>query len=87
MPDLELDQPTRERIERLVKEEYQINRQPMLADADYLRLREIHFELDRYWDLLRERRALRESRRDSDPSRPRRSRPLRVDLQATPDKE
>jgi len=64
MPELELDQPTRERIEQLVKEEYRINQQPMLADADHLRLREIHFEFDRYWDSLRRRRALRESRRD-----------------------
>jgi len=87
MPDLELDQPTRERIERLVKEEYRINRQSMLADADYLRLREIHLELDQYWDLLRQRRALRESRRVPVQARLPRSRPLRVDPQAAADKE
>jgi hypothetical protein len=61
MPHLELDQPTRERIELLVKEESRLLLQPVLADADYRRLREIHFELDRYWDLLRRRRKLRVS--------------------------
>jgi len=59
MPECELDPPTRERIERLVQEEKRLLLQPALADADYRRLREIHFELDRYWDLLRRRRKLR----------------------------
>jgi hypothetical protein len=82
MKDLELDQPTRERIERLVKEEYRLHQQPMLADADHLRLREIHFELDRYWDLLRRRRALRDSRQDADQARAQRSPPRRIERRA-----
>jgi hypothetical protein len=58
---LEIDQTTRERIERLVSEEYRINHLPVLTDADHRRLRAIHVELDQYWDVLRLRRLRRQA--------------------------
>lgn len=62
MTGLDFDPPTRERIERLVTEEQRIYAQCSVSELDHERLRAIQRELDRYWDLLRQRRALRESR-------------------------
>lgn len=54
------------RIERLVNEEHQLrNREgrdaPEALEADSERLRGIEVELDVCWDLLRQRRALRDA--------------------------
>jgi hypothetical protein len=56
------------RIESLVAEEHQLrNREesdashPDAFEADQERLRDVEIELDRCWDLLRQRRALREA--------------------------
>jgi hypothetical protein len=56
------------RIERLVSEEHQLRtrEQQDSLDADRLeadqeRLRDVEIELDRCWDLLRQRRALRDA--------------------------
>jgi hypothetical protein len=62
------DESIANRIESLVTEEHQLrNReQSDAANADALevdeeRLREVEIELDRCWDLLRQRRALRDA--------------------------
>jgi hypothetical protein len=61
------------RIERLVTEEHDLRgrEQTDSSDADALeadaqRLRSVEIELDRCWDLLRQRRALREAGTDPD---------------------
>ena len=59
------------RIERLVDEEQELRAreerdridEPALAE-DRLRLREVEVELDRCWDLLRQRRARRSAGQD-----------------------
>ena len=60
------DESIAERIERLVAEEHELrgSEQNDAGDAgeleeDQRRLREVEIELDRCWDLLRQRRALR----------------------------
>ena len=67
------DESIAERIERLVAEEHEL-RQREEADssreealeADRERLRDVEVELDRCWDLLRQRRAQREFGADPD---------------------
>jgi hypothetical protein len=63
------DQPVRLHIERLVKEEHHLFGQGALSGADQKRLEEIKVELDQCWDLLRQRRALREFGKDPDKAR------------------
>ncbi len=58
------DQPVLGHIDRLVKEEEGLYAQSQLDDRD--RLAKIKVELDQCWDLLRQRRALREFGRDPD---------------------
>jgi hypothetical protein len=53
-------------IEQLVTEEKTLYAKADMSDADRDRLRKINVELDRCWDLLRRRRALREYGRDPD---------------------
>jgi len=60
------DQRVRNHIEQLVKEEHELYEQTALSPADRERLESVQFELDQYWDLLRQRRALREFGRDPD---------------------
>jgi len=60
MADQQTDQPIRSHIEQLVKEEHQLFAQGNLSDADRQRLEKLKVELDQCWDLLRQRRALRE---------------------------
>ncbi|MDX6660104.1 MAG: hypothetical protein QOJ55_926 [Solirubrobacteraceae bacterium] len=67
------DESITARIERLVNEEEQLRdrEQTDRADPDVLegereRLREVEVELDRCWDLLRQRRALRDAGADPD---------------------
>ena len=69
MPDRNLDPPTREHIEALVKEERRLLAQQTLADSDHRRLREIHVALDRCWDVMRQRWAVRQRRRSPDQPR------------------
>jgi len=67
------DESIAARIERLVSEEHEL-REREQADspnddalaADRERLRNVEVELDRCWDLLRQRRALREAGGDPD---------------------
>jgi hypothetical protein len=53
-------------IGELVEEEKKLYAKPEMSDADRARLAKIGVELDRCWDLLRQRRALREFGRDPD---------------------
>ena len=53
-------------IEELVNEEKKLYAQGEMSDAERERLAKINVELDRCWDLLRQRRALREYGRNPD---------------------
>ena len=58
-------------IEKLVAEEHTLRKREEAdsdeaLEADKGRLRDVEVELDRCWDLLRQRRALRESGGDPD---------------------
>jgi Protein of unknown function (DUF2630) len=56
----EKDQPVLDHIENLVAEEHRLYSHGSLNDADRERLTKIEVELDQCWDLLRQRRALRD---------------------------
>ena len=63
------DAPVHGEIERLVSEEHELwERESAGAatEADRKRLEELKVSLDQCWDLLRQRRALRESGADPD---------------------
>jgi hypothetical protein len=60
------DQPILGHINHLVEEEERLYAQKDLTDNDRKRLAQIKVELDQCWDLLRQRRALREFGRDPD---------------------
>ena len=51
-------------INQLVSEEERLYGQNQLTDEDQSRLAELKVELDQCWDLLRQRRALREFGKD-----------------------
>ncbi len=53
-------------IETLVQEEEALYAHGAPSDADRERLKALNVELDRCWDLLRQRRALREFGRNPD---------------------
>jgi Protein of unknown function (DUF2630) len=65
------DESIAARIERLVTEEHDLRAReqadspsPAALDTDRERLRAVEVELDRCWDLLRQRRALRNAGTD-----------------------
>lgn len=61
------DNEIHERIEQLVAEEHELyerGAQGGLSDSEHQRLESIQVKLDQAWDLLRQRRALREAGRD-----------------------
>ncbi len=60
------DQTVLDHIEHLVSEEKKLYAKGAISEAEQKRLSEINVELDRCWDLLRRRRALREFGRDPD---------------------
>jgi len=60
------DQPVLNYIQRLVGEEHRLYGQGRLPKADRKRLEKIQVELDQCWDLLRQRRALRDVGFDPD---------------------
>lgn len=51
-------------IDRLVSEEHRLEAVPAPSDAERARLAAVAVELDQCWDLLRQRRALREFGKD-----------------------
>jgi len=69
------DEQISERIEALVKEEHELldrgGSEGGLGEAEHARLEEIRVELDRYWDLLRQRRARRRAGQDPEGASPR----------------
>ncbi len=67
------DESVAGRIERLVAEEHELLQQEQQdrtdterLDQDHDRLADVRVELDRCWDLLRQRRALRDAGGDPD---------------------
>ena len=60
------DQAILKHIEGLLAEEHWMYERGKLSDDDRLRLKQITVELDQLWDLLRQRRALREYGRNPD---------------------
>lgn len=60
------DQSVLQHINRLVNEEEQLYGQTELTDDDSERMAKLKVELDQCWDLLRQRRALREFGKDPD---------------------
>lgn len=69
------DEKVSERIESLVQEEHELlergGTEHGLDEAGHARLEAIRVELDRYWDLLRQRRARRRAGQDPDGASPR----------------
>jgi len=66
--------PALDAINTLSEEEHELREREghgPLPEADRLRLAEIELQLDRYWDLLRQRRARREAGLDPDEAEPR----------------
>ena len=59
------------RIEQLASEEHRLFEKGTLDDTERRRLSHIQIELDQCWDLLRQRRALREFGRDASDAQPR----------------
>lgn len=63
------------RIHALVEEEHELRARhendELDADAERQRLQAVEVELDRCWDLLRQRRALRDTGQDPDTASPR----------------
>ena len=69
MPRDDQDQSVLSHIDRLVKEEEQLYAQEELSVDDRARLDALKVQLDQCWDLLRQRRALREFGDDPDKAR------------------
>jgi Protein of unknown function (DUF2630) len=60
------DEGILKRIERLVDEEQKLYGKQDVNDSEQVRLEKLQVELDQCWDLLRQRRALREFGKDPD---------------------
>jgi hypothetical protein len=75
MANEEKDQSVLRHIDQLVKEEERLYGKSGLTDDDQVRLKKLKVELDQCWDLLRQRRALREFGEDADKAK---VRPARI---------
>lgn len=53
-------------IEELIAQEQRLFHESHLSDEEKGRLDKIQIELDQYWDLLRQRRALRDAGKNPD---------------------
>jgi hypothetical protein len=71
MANEQKDQSVLNHIDQLVKEEERLYAKNGLTDEDEERLAEVKVELDQCWDLLRQRRALREFGKDPDKAKAR----------------
>jgi hypothetical protein len=60
------DESILKRIEKLVSEEQTLYGKDGIEDSEQVRLEKLQVELDQCWDLLRQRRALREFGKDPD---------------------
>ena len=65
MEEHDKDQSVLAHIQRLVAEEHRLFEQESLAPEGSKRLADVQVELDQCWDLLRQRRALRETGGDA----------------------
>jgi hypothetical protein len=65
MEDASKEAPVLTDIQELVAEEHRLFDKRSLDDAESRRLAKVQVELDQCWDLLRQRRALRETGRDA----------------------
>jgi hypothetical protein len=78
------DQSAIERINELAREEHELFQKESIGqvtDAERERLQHLQVELDRCWDLLRQRRARREFGVDPDDAQPRSERTVEGYLQ------
>ncbi len=64
MDEPRTDQSVLDHIQRLVTEEERLYGHGSPSEADRARLTKLNVELDQCWDLLRQRRALREFGKD-----------------------
>jgi hypothetical protein len=64
--DGQTDEAVLGRITRLVEEERELHNRPEVDSKEQERLEALRVELDQCWDLLRQRRALREFGEDPD---------------------
>ncbi len=72
MPEQAKDLPVLNHIQDLVAEEHRLygrGAQGALSDAERQRLKTIEVELDQCWDLLRQRRGLRDAGQDPSEAR------------------
>jgi hypothetical protein len=53
-------------IEELIAEEQRLYAKTDITDDERVHLRDVEVKLDQYWDLLRQRRALRDAGKDPD---------------------
>lgn len=65
------DQEVLDHIDQLVKEEHELRArheatETELSPAEHRRMEQLQVDLDRYWDLLRQRRSMRETGGDPD---------------------
>lgn len=60
------DQPVLDYIQSLVSEEHRLYAKGSLSKSDRERMTKVQVELDQCWDLLRQRRALRETGQNPD---------------------
>lgn len=60
------DQPVLDYIQGLVSEEHRLYAKGSLNKSDRERMTKVQVELDQCWDLLRQRRALRETGQNPD---------------------
>jgi hypothetical protein len=63
------DERVHDRIEKLVAEEHELYERGGLSADEHNRLEAIKVSLDQCWDLLRQRRALREAGQDPEAAR------------------
>ena len=61
MADQASESPVLARIQRLVAEEHALRNKPSLSPIEKEQLAGLEVDLDQCWDLLRQRRALRET--------------------------
>jgi hypothetical protein len=66
MADKSSDTPVLGHIQALSDEEHRLYEKGNLTEEEVARLKKINVELDQCWDLLRQRRALREFGRNPD---------------------
>jgi hypothetical protein len=64
MQDPQDDRRVLDHVQRLVSEEHRLFEQKSLGEQDQAKLKRLQVELDQCWDLLRQRRAARETGRD-----------------------